>query len=54
MFIINPWLVVKLQQSETTEIVAKDSFDPFIYVDQRDFDNFYKELGYGEYIFRPY
>jgi hypothetical protein len=54
MFIINPWLVVKLQQSETTEIVAKDSFDPFIYVDQRDFDNLYKELGYGEYIFRPY
>ena len=54
MFIINPWLVVKLQQSETMEIVAKDSFDPLIYVDQSNFDNIYKELGYGEYLCRPY
>ena len=54
MFIINPWLVIKLKHSETTGGVAKDDFDPFIYVDQRDFDNLYKELGYGEYILRPY
>ncbi|WP_434364483.1 hypothetical protein ACORHU_09945 [Streptococcus sp. KHUD_015] len=54
IFIINPWLVVKLQQSETMEIVAKDSFDPLIYVDQSNFDNIYKELGYGEYLCRPY
>ena len=54
MFIINPWLVIKLQQIATIGGVAKDSFDSFIYVDQRDFDSLYKELGYGEYIFRPY
>lgn len=54
MFIINPWLVVKLQQIENMEIVPEDSFDPLIYVDQSNFDNIYKELGYGEYLCRPY
>lgn len=41
-FIVNPWLMCKLKNTETT--------DPFIYIDQKDFNDIYKDLGYKNYI----
>ncbi|MGQ7418340.1 hypothetical protein ACTGW1_09765 [Streptococcus suis] len=47
IFIINPWLVEKMKTEEEFE-------NPLIYVNQENFNNIFKDLGYGDYAYRPY